>query len=825
MNGPASNSAPLLDPRQLIRIEAVHRGFLYQHLYAAACLLSANQAGVTSIVVERDEDVEIVLPDRRIYVQVKTRSEQLAPGDIDDSMQRFETLRSEHLAGNRQGMPEFVVAANVPPSATLAKQMSRADWPVDVHIHWPENPTDNDDVLPRPWHNVTDAFEKCAELAASLPFSMLAPETLAGKLAYYVMSASAGNPPREDHSFHIDELPQLFEQLVIQLQDFPTPPSMYRSQTDEPPLLSDERVRIVTGFSGAGKTSWVSQAAQHATSTVAYFDVIDTPGSALAPSLARELAARLFGQSVGGLGEILLPGASGSEMLQAIDNRLATRGESYTLVLDNAHSVPAADLRLVIERAKHPNFILLCQPGQCVQELEALLSVTSEPLRGWATDTIAQEVEVKGCRGDYAACQRLLELTGGMPLYVQNALAITAAEYDGSLPDFCADVEARTNIVETAQEVILTRAFGSLPAASRDVVGVLSLSDIPLERRETVVLLMQSLSLDETAVTAILRQLRPTGLIEVFGGDRVKVHNATRLLGRSHLTTLGDEAVSKAQIDLKNLIRVSLQLKWEMPKLSLYLRMLVETGDIKTLVEIATDELFHELGTWPEIMMFLENAAASEETTPEDRFWALDGLVFADMKKGDFQTASTRQVVMADLIAEHNLGVTERLALAMKRMNVLAREGKHEDVIAAFTEASKLLPENPEHLRVFRYNATHALLDLGLCEEAIKETPRLVDEYYDVLGITSSDVLGKNPEEIWPLLDQDRDLTDDLKHLADCLDLHAKAVNSDGRNSGLARVHAMKFYAMAQAIDSAIRVGQDLVDEFVQRASSPMKRR
>lgn len=62
-----------LDARQLARIEAVHRGFLYQHLYAAACLFRAARSGVTQIVVENDEDVEVVLPDRRIYAQIKTR--------------------------------------------------------------------------------------------------------------------------------------------------------------------------------------------------------------------------------------------------------------------------------------------------------------------------------------------------------------------------------------------------------------------------------------------------------------------------------------------------------------------------------------------------------------------------------------------------------------------------------------------------------------------------------------------------------------------------------------------------------------------------------
>ncbi|MFT9001088.1 MAG: hypothetical protein ABF976_15380 [Acetobacter syzygii] len=71
-----------LDTRQLARIEAVHRGFLYQHLYAAACLFKAVASGVTHVVVENDEDVELVLPGHRIYAQIKTHESRLIFSDV-----------------------------------------------------------------------------------------------------------------------------------------------------------------------------------------------------------------------------------------------------------------------------------------------------------------------------------------------------------------------------------------------------------------------------------------------------------------------------------------------------------------------------------------------------------------------------------------------------------------------------------------------------------------------------------------------------------------------------------------------------------------------
>jgi hypothetical protein len=47
-----------LGPAQLKRIESVHQGFLYQHLYAVSFLLTSARLTGNSLTVERDEDVE-----------------------------------------------------------------------------------------------------------------------------------------------------------------------------------------------------------------------------------------------------------------------------------------------------------------------------------------------------------------------------------------------------------------------------------------------------------------------------------------------------------------------------------------------------------------------------------------------------------------------------------------------------------------------------------------------------------------------------------------------------------------------------------------------
>jgi tetratricopeptide (TPR) repeat protein len=816
VSGSASATFHPLDPVQVKRIEAVHRGFLYQHLYAAACLMLAQNAGVTSIVVEQDEDVEIILPNKRIYVQVKTRSSPLKASDIKEAIERFEALRLQHQSGERTGEFSFIIASNIQPGTQLKEKIGQRDWPQNVNLHWPDCEVDTDSALPAPWDNISVAIRECAALAKTLPYSLLAPETLVWKLAGCVMMAATGTEPRSDHSFHATELPSIFEQIVVQLQDFPAPPEIYRPQLDEPSLVTPERIRIISGYSGAGKTSWVSQASIHTTNTTVYFDTGETPGPALSSALARELAARLFGNT-GKLGGILLPGATGNEIMQGIGTRLAADNETVTVVLDNAHSVPPHDICNLIKKSEHLNFILLCQPGQNVQELEALLILKADQLCGWDTDTIAQEMADRNCRGDLAACQRLLKLTAGMPLYVQNAATIVASEYDGNLRRFCDDLEADTHIVGTAQEIILRRVFDGFSPKIQHGMGVLSVSEIPLKKDEAENLLKEVLNLEQKPATAILREFRSTGSIEIFGGGHFKIHDAMRLLARAHLQVLGDDIVQSTYAAFKNILLASLRQQWEMAKLSLYLRILVATGDFKQLAKFASDELFHEMGVMPEIMKFLEQAATDETIAPEDRFLALDGLVFADLKQGKHQDASKRLDIMSHLLFKNGFGDYERLTLEMKRMNVLAYEGKVDEVLTTIETISEILPENPVHQRIFKHNAACALFTLKRYDAVIEETSELVKEYYDVLEISPEGIIGKNADKIWSLLKKESDPTDNVKHLADSLDLYAKAMNSLGQDSGLARIHAMKFYELARALDSLIRVGQDLIDEFVGR--------
>ena len=123
----ATDTFPVLDPFQLRRIQAMHRGFLYQHLYAVGAILLAGASGLRVLRVERDEDIEIELPELQLYVQTKTRNRKLESADVADAVERFEAIRKAHSDGTRALTPNLWLVSNADPTEQFRNAM--ATWP------------------------------------------------------------------------------------------------------------------------------------------------------------------------------------------------------------------------------------------------------------------------------------------------------------------------------------------------------------------------------------------------------------------------------------------------------------------------------------------------------------------------------------------------------------------------------------------------------------------------------------------------------------------------------------------------------------------------
>lgn len=807
-----------LDPAQEIRIEAVHRGFLYQHLYAAACLFASGRIGAILVTVERDDDIELITPAGRTYIQVKTRGQAIIPADIRSALERFDALRQEHVQGRRSGRAHFVVVVNRALGPSLIEQVETGKLAGDVEILWPGRVCSGDlGQLPPAWSSIDEAVSWCVDRAATVPLAMLAPDSLVWKLAGRVQAAAAGEAPHADHSFVIAELSSLFEQILIQLQDFPAPPEQYRPQENEPPIDSTSRVRIVSGFSGAGKTAWASQAATFNSHNCAYFDCSETPGEALALSLARELGAKLAGADSDAVRKVLLPGATGVESLRQLDIYLKHEGISPIVVLDNVHRVSAESLKRMVDVTSQLKFVLLAQPLGTLAEIEALLGLTREPLSGWGVDDVAAAASGWGCRGDAATMGRLKMLTAGMPLFVRSAATIAREEYEGRIDQMCDAVDALTNLTQTAQEVILAKVFDALPLAAQRTIAVLSLSDIGLLPAEINKLLDSALEMDERAVAGVIRALRAAGVVEIYGNKEIRLHDAIRVVGRQHLSGMPAEVAPRARVALKNLMVEAFERDRNTARFSLYTRLLLATGDVKTLVDLIGEEMFHEMGVAVEVWHGLEALIAKDGSDPEQRYWALDGLVFSDMKLGHWDRLAPKLAAMEQLIDSGVLGEDEVLSFLMKRMLHHSTQGDEEGVRRAIRELDSRLPDKPVHRRVFLYNAAAALFRLQRYESAMGTVEQVIDQTFAVLGIRPEQVVGAKNTALWALINKPGLDHADIKRLADALELKAMVADKLHVLAPFARIHAMKFYSMAGAIDSLIRVGQDLADEFVAR--------
>ncbi len=806
----------VLDSAQLVRIEAVHRGFLYQHLYAVGCLLLAEVAGVDVVVVELDEDIELITEQGRIYVQVKTRSKPIIPSDISGALERFEGLRKRHTEGKRKGEASFVIVANQAPSVQLQQAFDDNKLPPDVLFVWPRSVSERHPALPPAWESLTDAAAWCITRAETLNFSLLSPESLIWKLAGLAQLAATGSVPNKQHAFHAKDLPALFEQLIVQLQDFPAPPALYRPLKLEPFLTSDEHVRIICGLSGAGKTAWAAQAALHCPQLCAYYDVGDLPGPALASTLVRELAAKFATPDRDGLRKILLPGASGYDALRTFDTFLDQQGATLLLVLDNAHRVPVENLRNALNATKCIRFVLLCQPHDNVRELEAVTGLQREVLLGWDIDTVAAAVSDLGGFATAQGYEQLRIYTGGLPLYVQSAAKIAVTEYEGNVDALCAELQQQENIAETAQEVILARVYQGFDKLVQDALALFSLADVGLSRDEVSELLISSLNVSTGAAATILRKMRATGAVEVFGNQTMKVHDAIRALGLRHLELMDPVVENNALMALKELLVVSLHKTRDTSRLALLTQIYIKLNDVMTLIALSGEELFYEMGINVDIMASLEHASISDALEPAHKFWALDGLVFSELREGRPVKLVERFDAMEALLAEHEFGYREQIAYAMKRILFSAENGDAREVKRLVEQASTKLPD-AEHKRIFDYNHAIALWKLKNYKDAEALCRSVIEGYYDLLGIRPQDVMGRNSDVLWTIINRPEDVQEHLKHLADALELYAINLAAQGKPTPFIRIHSMKFYNMAGAPESMVRVGQDLADEFVAR--------
>ncbi|MFJ9763273.1 AAA family ATPase [Streptomyces erythrochromogenes] len=794
-----------LDAGQQLRIRATHRGFTYQHLYAVGCLLRLRDAGAQALLVERDEDLEVVLPGRHLYLQVKTRqSGVLVRSDIRDAVDAYVTeIRPEHDAGRRSGTPALIVVTNARPGRDLLADARKTGWPDDVRLLHPGGPPVLDAWLPHPAADLDAMLEWCTAEAGRVPFPSLRPQTLVEKLAARVQYASTG---ARGQAFVVEELPRLFEQFVEELRALPEVPDAYRPQQASLQLISKERVRLVVGYSGAGKTTWASYAAQQCPLPVTYCDVSEgMSGDALAESLARELAARHLSNPA----EAGLPHGSSAEVLRAVHLRLTQAGVTAAVVIDNAHRLPVEAIRMVVDAQPSARLVLLAQPRLDQAVLEAHLGITAQAMLGWSVDTIADVFEANGCRTDYPTARRVGTITGSLPLYVGQAARLTRSDYGGDAAAFCAAFEQRTHATATAQELILEAAFSSLDTTATTLAGLLALAEVPLTRDE-LRRLAAVVGLESPPANArALRILSGHGLTQFVTDGRLKLHDAARHLALSYVDELDDDVADRLRHGLCEL----LEGHGAPDRLSRWMRLLGATGQIEQLVSLTEHEAFFERGYPRELRAVLDDTANAPDGDAALRFDAHNALSIWTFRDRDLAHLTSHVQAMEELlrVGHPNFGPRETTLLACRRIRMYAMAGDTAELHRTFAEARARLASPSRYEGTLRFEYAAAVWDAGEYEGAMKLAWDAAREFMRQIGLEEEDLTASVDElsDRWA----SHDSPDDFKRLADCFDLIVVAHRKlESMQFGLWAMWAMKFYEVSGAPRSAINSGQDVAD-------------
>ena len=502
-----------------------------------------------------------------------------------------------------------------------------------------------------------------------------------------------------------------------------------------------------------------------------------------------------------------------------LDIELSKRDVPVIIVVDNTHRAIPTDLSDIIRATSSISWIFLSQPTPEEKEFADLLQVKEETLNGWSPDTIATLFASKDCKIDPVTAERISQLTGRIPLYILNFLELSKRYYGNNAELLCDDLAAMKHPSKTSQERILARVCEQLTPTVQKVMAILSISDVSLSGEEVTKMTSEPLGINEKDVSSALREMIEWGIVQQLHSHKIKMHDTFRLIATDYLNKISSKALKHERKILVEILGTSILKNPNLNRQRLYLRLLPLVGEIKTLIDLASNdaEMFEELGFATDNKKALLESVDSGDLGDEEIFWALDALAYWACQSCDWDTVESYVGRMEECLIKFDARRHEKAALSVK--HILLSMGK-DDIDGAkchFSDACELNKEHPETLRILRYNYAVCLYSAKRYAEAAKEADLLIKEFYDVLGLSPEDVILKNPPEIFKKIKDSSTCHDNLKRLADTLDLYAKSLNEQGFDPALARIHAIKFYSMASALVSFVRVGQDFVDEQLSR--------
>jgi hypothetical protein len=612
-------------------------------------------------------------------------------------------------------------------------------------------------------------------------------------------------------------LEELFELLFVRNQHLPRAPTQYRSFDFEPDLDKADRLRLVVGLSGGGKTAWLAERALHIAGPLVYFDIGDNSDGTVASSLVREVAGALTESGDSGeLKRALYAGATGLASLNAIDGVLQRAGASLTIAVDNAHRVSAERLSEIASCVKSARWILLAQPSPQALELRGRLGCEEEVLGGLTTEGIAAEFREAGSPTSITQAERLKAITGGLPLFVRDAALLCSRRFSGDCDALCSALENSATTESSGQDIVLRGSLDHVSVQAGRSAAALSLSTVRLSEDETLRLLIEGLGLAQREARVYLRELTDWGIAQVFANRDISLHDAFRAPLRGSDRLSADDS-ARARRVLGDVLKASIS-PGAPDRFLAYCRIAPQIGEAKVVVDMAgsVPEHLHEHGSSEALREILADTLGDPTLSDEDRFWAADTLTFWDLQRGaDDDTVRNDMAMLEDRLLPMAGNLQARRTIAIKRLLVAGKSRDLAEVRRLYASATPDFFSDPHGWLILRYTYGVGLLYGDELQAADLVTATVARGYLDLIGLRPQQLFRTNPLELRQALGQRSQEIELLKHVGDAIDLRARVVGALGGVVALLKMWAFKLFALANAPLSAVNAGKDVVDALL----------
>lgn len=805
---------PPLDAAQLARIEGVHRGFLYQHLYATACLLDAGQLRLERLVVESDEDIQILMNSRWSYIQIKTRqAAHLSSHDLAGVIERFNAIRELHSTGKRAGKPSFYIVANRPPNDPLLQAANT--WPTDIQYLYPSY-DEIPDGLPRPWASLGEAVADCQARAKLIQHSLLRPEAMVWKLASHLTYLASGAGGSGSHAVDSTEIPSLFEQFVAQLHRLPDPPAILRATETE--LTELQGIQVIVGYPGAGKTTLASELCRHQPRPIIYVDAKQAPQGGLLSAISREIVATVYPNNHNLSAQVFAPGHGALESLGIVAKHAASLTPApIGIVVDNAHIDGCADALRTAIQAVSFDWLILGHPGAEIAHLCAAIGVTTQSYRGWTLASVAAEAT---CRTERHCTMediaRLHRLTEGNPLFVRNIIMLADSDGSRSMSYLLDAIDHGTHDQRTAQENLLRETVAKQTPHAKHVMVLLNIANTPIPITVTSATAAH-LSLSQAQAMAAIRALREWSVVECRG-DSIALRDAYIPIAIELASTIDTAEIRAAASYLADWARVeAARPSHSSDLLLLHIRLLPIAGRTAELAKAAVsdDEFFLEQGVAEEVKRLLLGALSSGHVDPQDCFHVRDTLCFWALQAGEISIAREYIKNLRAALTEEWIQPGDASRVELKELLLSGATGDWQSAVAAYERIRSDGTADAHCQAIAVYNLAASAYRMNRRADALRLARESVARYEQFSGLLFSDVALKNVDAIYARIKEKRIGAQIIKHLADSFDLLARCLRNQWKQRSIFAFQAHKLYLVAGAHSSAAKVGLDVVDALI----------